>query len=132
MAKIKLGIDTDFSPLVQAGNNIHKLNNEAIDLSNNMTRAFRQSTTESQKFDRSVQENIKDLGRVEKQAESIGTLGRQFSVAKKESDGLGSSLKNMATGFVAGSVITGAMSKVSEAFSHAIAIQKEFEKSIQN
>jgi TP901 family phage tail tape measure protein len=132
MAKIKLDIETNFDVLRQAGSNLHSLNNEAEDLSTKMNKAFKTSTSSAEKFDNTVKEGVRDLNKLEKEAAGVEKVGKSFGSANKQAESFGSSLKTMATGFVAGTLITGALSKVGDAFNNAIQIQKEFEKSIQN
>lgn len=132
MAKIKLDIETNFDALRQAGSNLHSLNNEAEDLTVKMNKAFKTSTNSAEKFDNTVKEGVRDLNKLEKEAAGVEKVGKSFNSANKQAESFGSSLKTMATGFVAGTLITGAMSKISGAFADALEVQKQFEASIQN
>lgn len=77
-----------------------------------------------------VARSIKDeYEKLEKQLNDVSSSMKKVEV---QSESFGSKLSTMATGFVAGQVITGGLQKIGQAFSHAIDIQKEFEKSIQN
>ncbi len=115
MAKVKLDIESNFDVLRQAGDNLNKLNNEAAKLGDKMNGSFKQATSGADKFDKEVKNGITSVNKL-----------------TKESDSFKSSISNMATGFVAGTVISGGLSKISQAFTDAIQLQKEFEKSIQN
>lgn len=133
MAKVRLDLEANLDPLRQAGLHLQSINGEALQLGQSMNSAFRTSTASIDKFDKEVQKTTRDIDKLEKQA--TGGFGRASTAIKdthKQSETLGSSLKTMATGFVAGTVITGALSKVGQAFTNAIQLQKEFEKSLQN
>ena len=133
MAKIKLEYEANIDALRQAGQNVQHINNEAIELGATMSNAFRSSTVSAEKFDKQVKENIRDLDKLEKQATGgFGRVNKSLVDTHKNSETLGSSLKNMATGFVAGNLISSGLSKISGAITDAIAKQLEFEASLKN
>lgn len=132
MARIQLKFESDLTPFQESESHLHKLRQEASHFSSSMVGAFRESTNQARLFDKELENNFRDLKRVEKQAEGIGHLGRSFQKAGKEAQTFGGEIGKLATGFLAGSVLTTAMSKISDSFSHAIDVQREFEKSIQN
>lgn len=133
MAKVRLDYEVNIDPLKQAGQNVQNINREAVDLGQTMTNAFRQSTTEASKFDKQIENTIRDVDKLEKQATGgFGRVGKTLNDTTKHSETLGSSFKNMATGFVAGTIITAGIQKITGALSNVIEVQKQFEKSIQN
>lgn len=84
------------------------------------------SGRENSKVARGMKEEYQKL---EKQLDEVVT---KMNTVKASTVSTGSKLSEMATGFVVGSAITGGIQKVGEAFTHAINLQREFEKSIQN
>lgn len=122
MAKINLEYITNLDPLLRAGQQIHSLNTEAQQLGQTMTGSFRKANENAETFDKTIKKTSKD----------VDGLSKEIDKSNKNAESFGSKLSNIATGFVAGQVITGGLQKINQAFSHAIDIQKEFEKSVQN
>ena len=122
MAKINLEYVTNLDPLLRAGQQVHTLNTEAQQLGQSMTNSFRKSNENAEKFDNTLKKTTND----------VKGLSNEIDKSTKQAESFGSKLTTMATGFVAGQVITGGLQKIGQAFNHAIDLQKEFEKSIQN
>lgn len=132
MAKIRLEYEHDFTKLHQAGLGVQKISREADQFGQTMTAAFRTSTREADKFEQQLKSNNQELDKAEKKAEGVSKVGSQFKTAKKDVETFTESLKNMATGFVAGTIIQTGINKITNAISHAIDKQKEFEASLKN
>ncbi len=77
-----------------------------------------------------VAKGIKDeYQKLEKQLDEVIS---KMATIKGTSASAGSKIKEMAAGFLVGNVLSTGISKIGDAFSHAIDIQRQFESSIQN
>lgn len=129
MAKIKLDIEANFDALRRAGSHVQELSREAGQLNQTMNNGFRQSASAVDNFDSTIRRANTDLERMERQTRGTSNA---LGTASNQAESFGSKISSMATGFVAGAVITGGLAAIGGAFKHAIDLQKEFEKSIQN
>jgi len=77
-----------------------------------------------------VAKGIKDeYQKLEKQLDEVIS---KMAVIKGTSASAGSKIKEMAAGFLVGNVLSTGISKIGDAFNHAIDLQRQFESSIQN
>jgi len=147
--KVELIVDTNLSAIdtafTRSQKTINALNKETQTFGRTLNQGFKTVNKEAQKFSREIQKGNKDLKDMGVAAAGAGRAGgmqqltnetknvaKAASQAKKEVSTLGEEIKRMAVGFTAGSLINAGIGKIGQAFSDAINVQREFEKSVQN